>query len=194
MLAGASWLASFVIVIADSITKGLIPVFGFPYSDPGRTVYIVVLVSMQWGLVGLHAHQGTAYGRAGTLGFLMAYVGSTLALLGLGATWLFELGLLGQEPAVTLGLSVMVVGMTLLGVGFLLLGIATLQARVPPRWSGVALIVAFVAVAASIAFPASLGGYIVMLVLGFVWLSLGFFLWKRSRSATRAHEPGSREL
>jgi len=77
------------------------------------------------------------------------------------------------------------VGLMFVGIGFLLLGIATVRARVLPRWCGVSLIVAFVAVLVSLGFPASLGAYAVMIVLGFVWLALGYVLWKRqSLSAT----------
>ena len=179
VLAGAAWMASFVVAIIDFASVGLIPVFGLPYSDLGRTIYIVVLIGMLWGLLGMHAHQETRYGRLGTTGFLVAYGGGTLTLVGLGLTWLFKINALGQEPAVTLGISGMVVGLMLLGIGFLLLGIATLRARVLPRWCGLALIIAFIAVFVPLAFPASLGGYAVMVVLGFVWLALGYGLWKR---------------
>jgi hypothetical protein len=184
LLAGIAWITSFVVVVVDFATKGLVPIFGFPYSDLGRTVYVIVLMSMPWGLMGLHARQEARYGQLGTAGFLVAYAGSTLALVGLGLVWLFRGNVLGQEPAITLGLSGMVVGFTLLGLGFLLLGVATLRAGELPRWCGVALIFAFVAVLGSLIFPASLGGYVVMAVLGFVWLALGHVLWKRrSRSA-----------
>jgi hypothetical protein len=185
LVAGVAWIVSFIIVVIDFATRGLIPIFGFPYSNLGRTVYIVVLMSMLWGLVGLHAAQEKRYGRLGTIGFFVAYFGSTLALIGLGITWLFTSNVLGQEPAVTLGISGMGVGLMFVGIGFLLLGIATVRARVLPRWCGVSLIVAFVAVLVSLGFPASLGAYAVMIVLGFVWLTLGYVLWKRqSLSAT----------
>lgn len=183
LVAGAAWIASFIVVIFDSASKGLIPVFGFPYSDLGRTIYIVVLMSVLWGLVGLHACQETLYGRLGRIGFLVAYVGSTLALVGLGLTWLFRGNVFGQEPAITLGLSGMVTGLMLLGVGFLLLGVAILWAGALPAWCGIALITAFIAVMASLVFPASVGSYVVMIVLGLVWLGLGRVLWKeRGRS------------
>lgn len=185
LLAGMAWIVCFIIVVIDFATRGLIPIFGFPYSDLGRTVYIVILVSMLLGFVGLHAAQEKSYGWLGTIGFLAAYVGSTFALVGLGVTWLFTSNVLGQEPAVTLGISGMGIGLLFVGIGFLLLGIATVRARVLPRWCGVSLIVAFVAVLVSLGFPASLGGYAVMVVLGFVWLALGYILWKRrSLSAT----------
>jgi hypothetical protein len=183
LLAGVSWIASFIVAIFDSASKGIIPVFGFPYSDLGRTVYIVVLMSILWGLVGLHASQETLYGRLGSIGFLVAYAGSTLALVGLGLTWLFRGNVFGQEPAITLGLSGMVIGLMLLGIGFLLLGVAILWAGTLPVWCGMALIAAFIAVIVSLVFPASSGSYVVMVVLGLVWLGLARVLWKeRSRS------------
>jgi hypothetical protein len=115
---------------------------------------------------------------------LVAYVGSTLALVGLGLIWLFRGDVLGQEPAITLGLSGMVAGLTLSGVGFLLLGIATLRVNALPGWCGVALVIAFIAILASVVHPTSLGSYVVMFVLGLVWLALGYVLWKeRSRPA-----------
>lgn len=183
LLAGVAWVATFVVVIFDYANKGLIPVFGFPYSDLGRTIYIVVLISILWGLVGLHSCQGKLYGRLGSIGFLTAYVGGTLALVGLGLTWLFRGNVLGQEPAITLGLSGMVVGLMLLGGGFLLLGVAVLRAGTLPVWCGLALIIAFIAVIVSLVFPASLGSYVVTVVLGVVWLGLGAVLWKEQSEA-----------
>lgn len=177
MVAGVAWLASFIIVIVDSTTEGLIPIFGFPYSDLGRTMYVIVLTSVPWGLMGLAARQETHYGLLGRVGSLAAFSGDTLTLIGLGLILLFRGDFLGQEPAVTLGLSSMVVGLTLLGTGFLLLGIATLRARVLPRSCGIALIIAFVAVLVPVISPAGLGSYAVTIVLGFVWLALGYVLW-----------------
>jgi hypothetical protein len=179
MLAGVAWLTSFIIIIVDSATESLIPIFGFPYSDLGRTMYIVVLTTVAWGLMGLAARQETHYGLLGSIGSLVAFTGDTLTLIGLGLILLFRGDFLGQEPAVTLGLSGMVVGLTLLGIGFLLLGLATLRARVLPRLCGIALIIAFVAVLVSVSFPASLGSYVVTIVLGSVWLVLGYVLWTR---------------
>jgi hypothetical protein len=184
LLAGAAWMMSFIIVIADFLASGLVPVFGFPYSDLGRTTYVVALIGILWGLVGLHAHQEERYGRLGATGFLVAYFGSTLALVGLGLVWLFRGDVVGQEPAITLGLSGMVAGLTLSGVGFLLLGIATLRVNTLPGWCSVALVIAFIAILVSVAFPTSLGSYVVMFVLGLVWLAMGYFLWKeRGRQA-----------
>ena len=61
-------------------------------------------------------------------------------------------------------------------VGLVLYGAATLQARVLPRWGGIALIVSL---------PLTIllqdfGG----LVFGLVWLALGYVLWSRRGAAT----------
>jgi hypothetical protein len=54
-------------------------------------------------------------------------------------------------------------------LGFVLLGIATLRARVLPQWAGVALILV-------LPVAALLGDYGGGLVLGIVWLALGYVL------------------
>jgi len=40
-VAGVAWIVSFIIVVIDFATRGLISIFGFPYSNLGRTVYIL---------------------------------------------------------------------------------------------------------------------------------------------------------
>ena len=57
-------------------------------------------------------------------------------------------------------------------VGFVLYGAATQQARVLPRWSGVALIIAL---------PVSLalGEYGGNALFGLMWLALGYVLWSQ---------------
>ena len=60
-------------------------------------------------------------------------------------------------------------GILLTSLGLVLLGVATLRARVLPRWFGVGLI-ALVVFSALGAF----GGFI---VVGLIWLALGYALW-----------------
>ena len=62
-------------------------------------------------------------------------------------------------------------------VGFVLYGAATLQAGILPRWSGVAFIVALPLVVI-------LDLVVGSLVVGLVWLALGFALWRRGDVAT----------
>jgi hypothetical protein len=77
-----------------------------------------------------------------------------------------------------IGLAGAIFGIALLVtlVGFVLYGAATLQAKVLPRWGGVALIVAL---------PVSLflGEYGGNALFGLMWLGLGYVLWSQ-RGAT----------
>src|SRR5215213_6183767 len=132
-------------------------------------VFIVAVLLMLVGLAGFHALQKGNYGRIGRAGFytvIAAASGQIVAQVGLmsGSTaveFLDSLGLLGVM------------------VGFVLYGAATLQARVLPRWCGVALII-FVPVSVA------LGAYGNIWV-GLVQLALGYVLW--SRSGTVAEQP-----
>ncbi len=67
------------------------------------------------------------------------------------------------------------VGTSAVLIGFVLYGAATLQARVLPRWVGIAIMVA--------PFLFLLGDYAGIL-FGLVWLALGYVLWSRRGAAT----------
>ena len=78
-------------------------------------------------------------------------------------------------------------------VGFVLYGAATLQARVLPRWCGIAFIV-FLPVAILLGgyapilggVASTFGGY-APIWIGLVWLALGYVLW--SNRGTAAEQP-----
>lgn len=185
VLAGAAWIASVIVNLAITSSQG--PT-AFGLSSPlDEATYIVALAGTLLGLAGLHARQARSYGRLGVTGFLVAFMGSALALLGLVLSLsargeVFERELL--DRVLGLGLLAMLLGLVLLGVGFIVLGIATLLAGVLPRWCGVALILA-------LPVSVALGNYGGRIVLGVVWLALGYVLWsgrgeaaRRSRRAT----------
>lgn len=89
-----------------------------------------------------------------------------------------------DEPPVWLGL-----GLLILLLGFVLYGVATLQARVLPRWCGVAFIVAL---PVALAVGALLGPFASMfIVFGIAWLALGYALWRR-RAALAEQQPRRR--
>lgn len=121
-------------------------------------------VGMLAALVGLHVRQAPRYGRIGTAGFVVAFVGTASLLLST------VLWLLTRNGDGIVGLLFSLGGLAVL-VGFPLLGVATLRAGVLPRWCGVALLVAL---------PASipLGEY-ANLLFGLVWLALGYVLWSQ---------------
>src|SRR5829696_5166823 len=80
----------------------------------------------------------------------------------------------------------LVVGLVSMVVGFALYGVATLQAKVLPRWCGVAFIAALpVALALSVSLHFS---SIQFIVFGLAWLALGYALWAR-REALAVQQP-----
>lgn len=133
-------------------------------------LYIVAIALSFLGVVGLHSLQMDNYGRIGRGGFYTILISNVVTIL--GAVVL----LLGSDSLMSL---VFPVGPLGIMVGFVLYGAATLQARVLPRWFGVALII-FVPVSVA------LGAYGNIWV-GLVQLALGYTLW--SRSGTPADQP-----
>lgn len=162
ILAGVVWLAS-----------GLVDMTflrGQDYEVPGfiflvEAMYIVALAGTLGGLVGLHTRQATRYGQLGKAGFLAAFVGSALLLLGLVLTFLV------RDSALERVLADPVLGLGLLCtfVGFVLLGVATMMLGVLPQWCGLLLIVC-------LPIAIILGDYGGGIALGLVWLALGYVL------------------
>jgi hypothetical protein len=143
---------------------------GQDYEVPGfiflvEAMYIVALAGTLGGLVGLHTRQATRYGQLGKAGFLAAFVGSALLLLGLVLTFLV------RDSALERVLADPVLGLGLLCtfVGFVLLGVATTMLGVLPQWCGLLLIVC-------LPIAIILGDYGGGIALGLVWLALGYVL------------------
>ena len=122
------------------------------------------------GLVGFHALQKGSYGRIGRAGFYTAIVAILVHVVSLEAIflgggvafgWLERIGILGQL------------------IGLALYGAATLQAGVLPRWCGVAFIVAIPLALIIGLITGSFRG----LVLGLIWLALGYVLRSRREAA-----------
>jgi hypothetical protein len=101
-----------------------------------EVIIVVAFVLTLIAIVGLHAvqrHSGR-YGRLGTAGSLLTFLGYAIVLL---SAHLVVLA--GGEPI----LSIHLVGGLLVLVGSILLGAMTIFARVLPWWCGVLLIVGF---------------------------------------------------
>jgi hypothetical protein len=130
-------------------------------------LFLVAHLLLAVGLVGLHALQKDNCGLLGQAGFYIALVAVSARALG---ALVFLAGSLALEwisfPG-TLGML----------VGFVLYGIATVQARVMPRWYGLALIVAL-----PVTLPLATYG---TTLFGLILLMLGYVLWMR-RGATTA--------
>jgi hypothetical protein len=158
MLGGVMWLA-----------LGLSVLVGYLQAIPGRedvVLFVLALLLTAAGLVGLHALQNDSYGLLGRAGFYTALAAVAARILG---AMVFLAGSSALEwisfPG-TLGML----------VGFVLYGVATVQARVLPRWYGLALIVVL-----PVSLP--LAGYGTAL-FGLILLVLGYALWLRRDATT----------
>jgi hypothetical protein len=147
-----------------------------------NTLYLLGLILLSVGLVGLYARQSRAAGTLGLVGFLGALVGTVFftgffwanifvaPALAVGAPEFLDQG--GRFPGFRLSLLIY-------AVGWLLFGLASLKARIYPRAPVVALIVG----AALDLFGAPLSGLVID--AAFVWL--GFTLFSgRSSSVEQA--------
>jgi hypothetical protein len=145
-----------------------------PYFDVGFGIAWLLTVP---GVVGLHAAQKESYGLLGRVGSV-ALVGGVLA----NTVGLVPLAV-GNESLLWLSFPV---GALLLLAGFLVLGIATLRAGVLARWCGVALIVALplTAVVGGVLGAERDADYPGVVVMGVVWLAVGYALWTRSEATS----------
>jgi hypothetical protein len=117
------------------------------------------------GMVGFHTLQKPNYGGIGRGGFYTVVVGFLAQLIGT-ITHLLS----GSEALEWL---VFPVGVGLMIVGLMIYGVATLQARMLPRWCGIAFIVV---PPLGIMLEISSEGYGEIL-FGLLWLALGYVLW-----------------
>jgi hypothetical protein len=158
MLGGVMW-----------VVLGLGAVVGYLQAIPGRedvVLFVVALLLTAAGLVGLHTLQKGSYGYLGWAGFYIALASVAARILGAvvylaGSSALEWISLPG-----TLGML----------VGFVLYGVATLQARVLPRWYGLALIVSM-----PVSLPLAAHG---TTLFGLFLLVLGSVLWLRRGATT----------
>lgn len=141
--------------------------------DAMIVLLIVALLLVPVAMVGFHTLQGRSYGRIGLASCWLTVVASLVVAW--GAADFFIWGDVLQEappPWLAWGLGGLL-------VGFVLYGVATLQARVLPRWCGVAFIVAMPAALASGIFGPFAA---VFMVFGLAWLALGYALWASRRT------------
>jgi hypothetical protein len=169
VVGGIAWLAS-VLVDLDSAQQELLPFW----------LYAIAWLGTIGGLVGLYARQASSYLWLGTSSFFAAFIGATLALAGTVLNLLSRGDLLQggfHDQALGLGLFITLIGLVLFGAGFTLLGLASLLGRTIPLWVGVAIIVTPL-------LAWLLGGY-GGIVLGLVWLAVGYAFWLARDVAAR---------
>ena len=166
------------------------PRFGERTTRATFLVYAIAWLGTLGGLVGLYALQASSYLLLGTSSFFAAFIGALLALAGTVLNLLSRVDLLQQgfyEQTLGLGLFITLLGVVVFGVGFTLLGVASLLGRRIPLWVGVAMIVA--------PLLAWLWGGYGAIVLGVVWLAVGYALWlareEANQQTSRASEIGN---
>lgn len=157
-------------------------------ATPEPAAYLDVIFGLAWlstvlPVAGLHAVQEGRYGLLGRVGSVSLVVGAVAAFLGALAV---------AAGSASLGGALFIAGGLFLLAGLVGLGIASLRARVLPRWCGVALILALPLTALAGPLTGGLlqaqsnsGDYPGVIVMGLLWLGLGYALW--SRRATTQH-------
>ena len=161
VLAGIAWLASVLLDLASAQQQLLL-----------FWLYAIAWLGTLGGLLGLYARQASSYMWVGTSSFFAAFIGATLALAGTVLNLLSRGDLLQggfHDQALGLGLSITLIGLVLFAVGFTLLGVTSVLGRTMPLWVGVLIVVAPL-------LAWLLGGY-GGIVLGVVWLAVGYALW-----------------
>jgi hypothetical protein len=158
MLSGMMWVA-----------LGLSMVVGYLQAIPGRedvVLFVIALMLLAVGLAGVHALQKSSYGLLGRVGFYLALAALAARILGgvvflagsLALEWISLPGTLGMLA------------------GLVIYGFATLQARVLPRWYGLALLASM-----PISLPLDVYG---TALFGLILVVLGYALWLRRDIAT----------
>jgi hypothetical protein len=177
-------VAGVLLLVAELLE--LLPAFDdYPFSELALTalfffqqaLYLLGLILLSVGLVGLYARQSETAGLLGLVGFLGAFIGTVFftgffwanifvaPALAIRAPEFLDLG--GRFPGFYLSLLVY-------AVGWLLFGLASLRARVYPR-----IPVALLTVGAALdLLTAPLSGLV--LDAAFVWLGLSLFLGKHA--------------
>ncbi len=139
-------------------------------------------------VAGLHAVQEGRYGLMGRGGAGSIVVGAIATFLGALAV---------ASGSAFLGGFLFIVGGLLLLGGLVVLGIASLRGRVLPRWCGAALILALPLTALAgpltggiLQAQSNSGDYPGVIVMGLLWLGLGYALWSW-RAAAQQLMPAS---
>jgi len=168
-------------------------VLGLTESAYGRmnTASLLLLTA---GLAGLYLHtrQAARFGRLGVAGFVLAFIGVALMVLGNVIEWwisdlMFADVPLGEfKPGTHAGWGIFLIGLCVLSVGLVLVGIATIQAKALPRWSSVLPLVTGLLLAPGFLVALSIGEWgfwVIVLSLG-VWMLLGYVVWSEAKDTT----------
>ena len=184
MLGGLLWM---VLGALAGMTGGSTKVLGLTEGAYSR-MFTVSLLLVTAGLAGLYARQAGRFGRLGAAGFVLAFIGLALMVLGIVIEWwisdlIFADVQPGQfKPGAHAGWGIFLVGFCVLAVGFVLVGIATIQAKALPRWSRALPLVIGLLPASGFLVALSIGEW-GLLSPGLGWMLLGYVLWSHQTEA-----------
>lgn len=162
VLAGVLW-------IVGGILLGLRPpgASGGPYRESGDIALLLdaALMLIAVGLVGLYLRQAERSGRWGKTAFAVAVIGAVALFVGLAVnlTGLTDAWVITVTP-----------GFLALVIGLLCSGMAILRANMWPRWAGVLLIIASLAL---LFFNTEDARVWLAAPFGVVWVVLGYTVW-----------------
>ncbi len=139
-------------------------------------ISIVASLGTLAAIVGLHALQRESYGRLGTAGSLVSFVGFAFRIV------VVVLEALGTFGGVVVFVVFLNVGTLTPEVGLVLLGVATLRARVLPSWFGVLLIAGLPVTGV---LSGILGATIGAITLGAFWVLVGYVLLSNGSAPVR---------
>jgi hypothetical protein len=185
IIAGVGYVAGGLLSMAH--LQASLEVLGARLDYLGTSAFGIATLGVMGGLVGLHARQAGSYGNLGRVGFFMAFVGAVLMFVGQATSTIYSgsdiLEWLYENPSYGFQL-----GINLLLVGLGLLSVATVQARVLPRWCGLALIgVVIITIFGAIV---SAGGSFVG--VGLIWAALGYTLWSEKVASVQLPQRAQR--
>ena len=149
------------------------------------------LLLLTAGLAGLYARQAVRSGRLGVAGFVLAFIGLALMVLGnVIESWISDLIFADVQPGefkpgAHAGWGTFLIGLCVLAVGLVLVGIATIQAKALPRWSRALPLVTGLLLASGFLVALSLGEWglwVIVLSLG-PWMLLGYVVWSDQAEA-----------
>jgi hypothetical protein len=169
----AALVGSVLIVLAEIV--GLLGGVYAGTSSRGLSIFVASLFLLGLalvllGVVGLYASQAQATGALGLIGFLSAFLGTTMAA---GFYWAYVFVI----PPVDLTPAGLILPTSLWALGWLIFGAATLRDRIYPRPAAIVLMIG--AAISAIPIPATE----VVLMIAIAWL--GYLLFMRRESVAQ---------
>ena len=176
--AGLAALVGSELIVLAEIVGFLVRVYGGT-SSRGlfsfvASLFVLGLALVLLGLVGLYGSQAQVTGALGLTGFLLAFLGTTMAA---GFYWAYVF----VVPPFELTSAGLISSTSLWALGWLVMGAATFRGRIYPRPAAIVLTIG--AAISAIPIPATE----VVLMLAIAWL--GYLLFMRRESAAQT-SPG----